>query len=84
MQLEWLALTAWSAACEASNSSQLQQAAVIMGASGELWAAHPQPSPATLAKEKVGRGAAQAFMMGSAVLSAPVTFLLNPAWQLGG
>ena len=51
-----MALTAWSAACEASAAGQLQQTAVLMGASGDLWAAHPQPSAATLARQKVGGG----------------------------
>lgn len=52
-QLEWLAMTAWSAAVEASGGGHLQQAAVLMGACGELWATHPNPSSATLTKQKV-------------------------------
>jgi hypothetical protein len=53
--LDWLALTAWAVACEASGANQMQQAAVLMGASGEFWAAHPQPSAAVLSRQKVGR-----------------------------
>lgn len=59
-----MALTAWSAACEAVRAAegaadegarvqQAQLAAVLMGASAELWAAHPRPSATTLSRQKV-------------------------------
>ncbi|GAB4823258.1 hypothetical protein N2152v2_010304 [Parachlorella kessleri] len=37
---------------EASQQSEMQQAALLMAASGEFWAAHQQPTPAVLSKQK--------------------------------
>ena len=59
--LEWLALTAWSCAIEASQQAEMQQAALLMAASGELWAAHQQPSPAVLSKQKVVQSSSVSF-----------------------
>lgn len=60
-QLEWLALTAWNAGRAAGAAGAVQQAAVLLGACGELYASLPAPSPEALAKQKVGgEGAAVA------------------------
>ena len=55
-QLEWFARTAWSAGQKAGAAGELQQAAVLLGVCGELYAALPAPTQACLHKQKVRRG----------------------------
>lgn len=54
-QLEWLATAAWNAACASAQRGRREEAAVLMGASGELSALHPARSAAVLSRRKVRR-----------------------------
>ena len=49
-----LALQAWNAGQQAGAAEELQQAAVLLGVCGELYAALPAPGLASLHKQKVG------------------------------
>lgn len=47
-------LQAWNAGQQAGAGEELQQAAVLLGVCGELYAALPAPGPTSLHKQKVG------------------------------